>query len=256
MFISKTRRQTEKGKVRGRVTPWYYWFISPKRLEDMGITPSVFKKKHKRRSGHGQTLHFIRLPDPAGCCRMSKLRSCPSGCWHGTHFWSLGGRWRSLPSDMMADMDWYGVSSKFKSQILTWTKQFMVQCAPAKSWYHGIIPHGGDSWIALPRKHPPQWHRGRCEHETKNMKLPSKMFSELSWREHLQESTINIHKSWERPWFPLNVPLNSCETNLLTYRLIIPAWFQPWHNCQQRCFQHVEETNCLGHNNCTYVFWK
>lgn len=232
----------------GRVTPWYYWFISPERLEDMGITPSASSKKNTWRSGHGQTLHFIRLPD----VRMSKLRSCPSGCWHGTHFWSLGGRWRSLPSDMMADMDWYGASSKFKSQILEQNSSWFNVLLQS----HGIIPHGGDSWIALPRKHPPQWLQGRCEHETKNMKLPSKMFSELSWREHLQESTINIHKSWERLWFPLNVPLNSCETNLLTYRLIIPARFQPGHNCQQRCFQHVEETNFLGHNNCTYVFWK
>ena len=129
----------------------------------------------------------------------------------------------------------------------------MVQCAPAKSWYH---PSWWWQLDCASTKTPPQWLQGRCEHETKNMKLPSKMFSELSWREHLQESTINIHKSWERLWFPLNVPLNSCETNLLTYRLIIPARFQPGHNCQQRCFQHVEETNFLGHNNCTYVFWK
>ena len=193
------------------------------------------------------------LPDAAGCRNWGPAQAV-ADMEHIFGVWAAGGGlchqiWWLIWIDI-------GVSSKFKSQILTWTKQFMVQCAPAKSWYHGIIPHGGDSWIALPRKHPPQWHRGRCEHETKNMKLPSKMFSELSWREHLQESTINIHKSWERPWFPLNVPLNSCETNLLTYRLIIPAWFQPWHNCQQRCFQHVEETNCLGHNNCTYVFWK
>ena len=67
MFISKTRRQTEKGKVRGRVTPWYYWFISPKRLEDMGITPSVFKKKTQKkvRAWSNPSLH-----QAAGPCRM------------------------------------------------------------------------------------------------------------------------------------------------------------------------------------------
>ena len=143
---------------------------------------------------------------------------------------------------------WYG---KFKSQILEQNS----------SWSNVFLQSHGTSWWwqldCASTKTPPNGFGEGASMRPRTWSCPPRC--SRNWVEGnicRKVITVNIHKSWERPWFPPNVPLNSCETNLLTYWLIIPAWFQPWHNCQQRCFQHVEETNCLGHNNCTYVDWK